>query len=105
MYLAFQGGAVHAELIGSALYLKARDLLTILGLVKPGNGHSSSALFTNAKLATGIEFRNDIACKAALRSPLYINKNDVTLFLDNIHKQTRPETIFFMQEFIYQFKN
>jgi len=105
MYIAFQGGDVHAKLIGSALYLKARDLLVILGLVKPGNGISSFPILTKIRNNTDIKFRNDIVGKSALRSPVYINKDDVTLFLDNIHTDTKLNTIYFMQECIRQFKN
>lgn len=105
MLIAFQGGDVHAELIGSALYLKARDLLAILELVTSKTGSSGVTFFNNVRHNTNIILYNNIIGKTHLRAPLYISINDVTTFLDNIHIRTQPKTIQLMLEVMQQFKS
>jgi len=103
MLLAFQGGDIHAELIGSKVYLKARDLLAMLGLTNSKRGSSTGKIFDRIRRNTNVIFYNNIMGKPYLRTSLYITANDATTFLDNIHKCTRPQTIQLMMEVLKQF--
>lgn len=97
MYIAFQGGVVKAELVNSALYLKARDLLAILFQNIDGG------LFKGIDTRSNITYNTTIE-KIGRRPTRYIALQDVLSFLDAVHDKTRIETIMLMQEFIHQFK-
>ena len=99
MQIAFQGGDVYAERKNSVFHFRARDLLAILGV-----GDIGSVLY-NMKT----RFNNFVPIPGSGNRGrghfVKVSENEVLNFLDSIHANTKPRTMFLMQEFVKQFRD
>jgi len=99
MNIAFEDGIVRAEMIDSKLCFNVRDLCYLLGV------NSTSVISNALDRLKGYIVLIKHPSFTGTRAPNFIRESQVLTFMDNIHVQTRVNTMMFMHEFSNQFMN